>query len=167
LFSIRRNEPEDYTAISSIVEKTWHTTSIITRGKLYHISSLEGFLAEDASGIIGVLLYRIADSECEIILLQSLKENLGVGTGLLKEVITHAKKEGCKRIWLITTNDNTSAMHFYQRRGFIFAAIHINAMQISRQMKPQIPLTGIDGIPLRDEIEMEYPFIIEMNKEVL
>jgi GNAT superfamily N-acetyltransferase len=163
LFSIRPIEPGDYTAISSIVEKTWHTTSIITRGKLYHISSLEGFLAEDASGIIGVLLYRIADSECEIILLESLKENMGVGTGLLKEVIAHAKKEGCKRIWLITTNDNTSAMHFYQRRGFIFAAIHINAMQISRQMKPQIPLTGIDGIPLRDEIEMEYPFIVEMT----
>ena len=163
MFSIRRNEPEDYTAISSIVEKTWHTTSIITRGKLYHISSLEGFLAEDATGIIGVLLFRIAETECEIILLESLKENLGVGTGLLREVITHAKTEGCKRVWLITTNDNTSAMHFYQRRGFVFAAIYINAMQISRQMKPQIPLTGIDGIPLRDEIEMEYPLFLEVT----
>ena len=54
-------------------------------------------------------------------------------------------------------------MHFYQRRGFVFAAIYINAMQISRQMKPQIPLTGIDGIPLRDEIEMEYPLFLEVT----
>ena len=163
MFSIRPYETRDYATISSFVEETWHTTSIITRGKLYHISSLEGFLAEDATGIIGVLLFRIAETECEIILMESLKENLGVGTGLLREVITHAKTEGCKRVWLITTNDNTSAMHFYQRRGFVFAAIYINAMQISRQMKPQIPLTGIDGIPLRDEIEMEYPLFLEVT----
>ena len=159
MFLIRPSEAGDYAAISSLVEETWHTTSIITRGKLYHIRRLEGFLAEDETGIIGVLLFRIAETECEIILLESMKENLGVGTGLIREVITHAKSKGCKRLWLITTNDNTSAMHFYQRRGFIFAAIHINAMQISRQMKPQILLTGIDGIPLRDEIEMEYPLI--------
>jgi len=58
-------------------------------------------------------------------------------------------------MFLITTNDNTHALRFYQNRNFVIAAIHINAIEKSRQLKPEIPLTGADGIPIRDEIELE------------
>jgi hypothetical protein len=56
---------------------------------------------------------------------------------------------------LITTNDNVAALRFYQKRGFTLAALHKNALEQSRRLKPQIPLLGLDGIPLRDEIELE------------
>jgi hypothetical protein len=35
------------------------------------------------------------------------------------------------------------------------ARIYRNAMDVSRKRKPFIPLTGMDGIPLRHEIEFE------------
>ncbi|MBX2998099.1 MAG: hypothetical protein KF893_06265 [Caldilineaceae bacterium] len=35
------------------------------------------------------------------------------------------------------------------------AELRPNALARSRQLKPQIPLVGLDGIPLRDEIELE------------
>jgi hypothetical protein len=35
------------------------------------------------------------------------------------------------------------------------AALHRNAIEASRRLKPSIPLTGLDGIPIRDEIELE------------
>ena len=35
------------------------------------------------------------------------------------------------------------------------AAVHLNALNFSRELKPSIPLTGIDGIPLLHEIEFE------------
>jgi RimJ/RimL family protein N-acetyltransferase len=66
-----------------------------------------------------------------------------------------AHQAGCRRLWLITTNDNTAALRFYQRRGFTLAAIHCDAVSRSRQIKPEIPLIGNDGIPIRDEIELE------------
>ena len=66
-----------------------------------------------------------------------------------------AKKNGCRRVWLITTNDNTYAIRFYQKRGFDMAAIHRNAINESRKIKPQIPLTGFDKIPILHEIEFE------------
>jgi RimJ/RimL family protein N-acetyltransferase len=66
-----------------------------------------------------------------------------------------ALKAGCRRIWLITTNDNTAALRFYQKKGFSLVAVHRNAIERSRQLKPEIPETGNDGIPLRDEIELE------------
>jgi hypothetical protein len=48
-----------------------------------------------------------------------------------------------------------TALRFYQQCGFVLAAIHRNALEQSRKLKPEIPLVGNDGIPLRDEIELE------------
>ncbi|MCG0275770.1 MAG: hypothetical protein L5655_06315 [Thermosediminibacteraceae bacterium] len=48
-------------------------------------------------------------------------------------------------------------MKFYQKRGFLLVAVHRNALEQARKLKPEIPLIGIDGIPLRDEIELELP----------
>jgi hypothetical protein len=62
---------------------------------------------------------------------------------------------GCTRLWLITTNDNLHALRFYQKRGFMLVAVHRNAVEQSRKLKPEIPLYGKDGIPIRDEIELE------------
>jgi hypothetical protein len=56
---------------------------------------------------------------------------------------------------LITTNDNLDALRFYQKRGFRIAGVRPNALDLSRRIKPEIPLVGEDGIPLRDEIELE------------
>ncbi|HEX7715028.1 MAG TPA: GNAT family N-acetyltransferase, partial [Bacillota bacterium] len=61
----------------------------------------------------------------------------------------------CQRLWLITTNDNLAAIRFYQLRGFVLVALHRDAIAQSRKLKPEIPLRGIDGIPIRDEIELE------------
>jgi len=30
-----------------------------------------------------------------------------------------------------------------------------NALEVSRKLKPEIPQIGYDGIPLRDEVELE------------
>jgi DNA-3-methyladenine glycosylase I len=87
--------------------------------------------------------------------LDSLTPNSGIGSALLEAVKAAAAEQGCKRLWLITTNDNVRALRFYQKRGFHIAAVHVDALNESRRLKPQIPIIGIDGIPLRDEIELE------------
>jgi ribosomal protein S18 acetylase RimI-like enzyme len=79
----------------------------------------------------------------------------GIGTALIEAVKNAAREANCKRLWLITTNDNLNALRFYQKRGFVLVAIHRNALARSRQLKPEIPLVGAGGIPLRDEIELE------------
>jgi hypothetical protein len=53
------------------------------------------------------------------------------------------------------SSDNLHALRFYQKRGFTFSAFYPNALEQTRKMKPQIPLIGREGIPLRDEIELE------------
>jgi ribosomal protein S18 acetylase RimI-like enzyme len=79
-----------------------------------------------------------------------------VGSGLLRLAEQVASERGCRRLWLITTNDNVDALRFYQRRGFRLAALHRGAVDDSRaRLKPEIPTVGDHGIPLRDELELD------------
>jgi ribosomal protein S18 acetylase RimI-like enzyme len=129
---------------------------MVSKGKLYNLLEHEGFIAEgEESKILGILMYRLGDGECEILSLDSLKEGIGLGTNLLNELKKKCKTEGIKRIWLITTNDNTNAMKFYQKRGFDLVSVFRNSMLEARKLKPSIPLFGIDEIEIKHEVEFE------------
>ena len=56
---------------------------------------------------------------------------------------------------LITTNDNLRALQFYQKRGYSLTKIYKDAMDEVRKVKPNVPIIGENGIPLRDELELE------------
>jgi len=60
-----------------------------------------------------------------------------------------------KRICLTTTNDNLKGIGFWQKRGFKLVRVYPNAMEYTRKLKPAVPLLGENGIPLRDELELE------------
>jgi hypothetical protein len=47
-----------------------------------------------------------------------------------------AKKRGAHRLWLVTTNDNTAALRFYQRVAFDLAALHGDTVLAARVLKP-------------------------------
>ena len=131
---------------------------IVTRGNIIHVQNLSGFMALENNALVGAILYDIRDNECEIAVLFSFAESKGVGTALINSVIDFAKSEKCSRVWLITMNDNTHAIRFYQKRGFELKAVHINAFDVTRKLKkeplPEIVL-GIDNIPIKHEFEFE------------
>jgi len=93
----------------------------------------------------------------EIMSLDSLREGQGIGTALVEAAIAHARASGCAQVTLITTNDNLRALGFYQKRGFDLVRLYRGALDVSRAMKPEIPLVGEGGIPLRHELELAYP----------
>lgn len=84
---------------------------------------------------------------------------LGLGSRLLEAARKRAYDLGCRRLWLITTNDNEPAIRFYQRHGLRIAAIHRGAVAESRKLKPEIALVGIGGRPIEDEIQFELPLM--------
>ena len=73
----------------------------------------------------------------------------------MKEVEKVAIDNNCKKIRLITTNDNMRALQFYQKRGYCLTKLYPNAMEEVRKIKPNVPELGDNGIPLRDELELE------------
>jgi GNAT superfamily N-acetyltransferase len=116
---------------------------------------MPGFAAFSGDEILGYLLYELHDGVCEIMVLESIAQNIGIATALIEEVKQFAKSKGVSRIIVQTSNDNSHAFRFYQRRGFTIREIRLGAMDAARKLKPSIPLIGEDGIPLRDEIEFE------------
>jgi GNAT superfamily N-acetyltransferase len=135
--------------------EAWGTPLMVTRGKLYNVLDYPGFVGMINGQPRGLTTYRIDGGECELLVLYSAVEGVGIATGLVERVKQAAIDAGCKRLWLITTNDNIHAIRWYQRRGFVIADVHINALAESRKLKPEIPLIGDNDIPLRDEIEFE------------
>ena len=156
---VRPIADDDKGWVVEALETHWNSTLVVSRGVLHDISVQEGFAAVEDGLPIGLLTYHIVGDQCEITLMQSMREGIGVGSALIGAVKDTAVQEGCKRLWLITTNDNLHALGFYQKRGFTLASVYPNALARSRELKPGISMTGMNGIPLRDEIELEMALV--------
>ncbi|GAA1611624.1 GNAT family N-acetyltransferase [Nonomuraea maheshkhaliensis] len=129
----------------------------MSRGVAHDTTALPGVIALLDGERAGVATYRIDGRECELVTLDSVRGGAGVGTALVDAVAEAARAEGAERLWLITTNDNLRALRFYQRSGFDLVAVHRDAVAHSRALKPSIPEVGLDGIPIRHELELELP----------
>lgn len=128
---------------------------VVAHGDVLYPADLDGFIAYAGEEKVGLATYQIKGEACEIVTLNALKPNLGVGSQLVKSLASFARENGCSRLRLATTNDNTNALRFYQKLGFHIRALRPDIIAEYRKLKPEIPMTGADGIPIRDEIELE------------
>jgi len=152
---IRKIKSDDIDWIKNVFNQRWGGDFIITRGKIHKPEALDGFVAEADGEKFGLITFKITGKEMELVSLDSFLEKKGIGTTLVNEVINLAKGQKLERVWGITTNDNLNALKFWQNRGLYLTKIYPNALEASRKLKPGIPLIGENGIPLKDEIELE------------
>jgi GNAT superfamily N-acetyltransferase len=152
---IKTISSENREQINNFISSHGFSTVMVVRGKLVDMTFLDGFVSYQGGEIIGLVTYKINGTECEILSLDSMIEKQGIGTTLVNKVIDTARKNQCTKIKLITTNDNINALRFYQKLGFDMTKLYHNALDISRKLKPSIPLLGEFGIPLKHEIEFE------------
>ena len=151
---IRRIDQTNRKQIDAFIVRQWYTLQMVVHGESIDLGTADGFYACDGDEIIGLITWKQFGKEIEILSLDSLLEAHGIGTALLNEVIREAKEIDVEKIRLITTNDNLPALRFYQKRGFDMVHIYRNALEQARKIKPEIPLIGMDGIPLKHEIEL-------------
>jgi GNAT superfamily N-acetyltransferase len=151
----RRSTPDDRPQVRGFWKEHWGDDRIVVHGDVFRAEDVEGCIALDKGQWVGLVTYAVRGDGCEIVSLDSLREGCGIGSRLLEQAAAAAHRAGCKRLFLTTTNDNLHALGFYQKRGFALAALRPGAVDGSRKVKPAIPLIGMHGIPLRDEIELE------------
>ena len=129
---------------------------VAAHGELFYPPELPGLIAEGDGEPIGLATYRIEGDECELVTLHSRVEGAGAGSALVEAVAAAARAAGCRRLYLITTNDNMRALRFYQRHGLRLSALRPGAVDEARRtLKPEIGEVGNDRIPIRDELELE------------
>lgn len=153
--AIHRLTAADLPRMCQFWKERWGDEIMVVHGTVFRPDNLSGFLALDDTEWVGAVTFTFTDSECEIISLDSLRENEGIGTALVNAVIEEARQLNCQRVFGVTTNDNLRALGFHQKRGFRLVAVRPGAVDEARKLKPGIPLIGENNIPLRDEIELE------------
>jgi ribosomal protein S18 acetylase RimI-like enzyme len=154
-YDIRSLTEEDSPFVRRFMVEHWGGEEIVVHKTVYHPDELPGFAVVWEGEIAGLITYQMQENSCEIVTLNSLQPNQGIGLALIKKVETAARDKGCARLRLVTTNDNLNALGFYQRHGFRLTAIDVGAVNESRKLKPGIPLVGENGIPINDEIMFE------------
>ncbi|MCI8502089.1 MAG: GNAT family N-acetyltransferase [Oscillospiraceae bacterium] len=138
------------------IKEEWLGPMIVSRGNVFDSSTLPGLIAEEDGSLLGALLYRAEQGECEIAILFSLKENQGTATSLIDVMLKDARTMGIRRVWLVTTNDNAHAIRFYLRRGFSLKDVHIGGFEPAKRLKfGGVTPLGNDGIPILHEFEFE------------
>jgi ribosomal protein S18 acetylase RimI-like enzyme len=154
LIEIHRSDPPHANEVLEFLAEN-HSARVARRGELHVPGDLPALVAVRDGRLAGVLTFGVQGSDCEIATLHAVERYGGVGTALIDRLIDEVRGT-CDRLWLVTTNDNVDALRFYQRRGFVLAALRPSAVDRARaELKPEIPATGNYGIALRDELELE------------
>jgi GNAT superfamily N-acetyltransferase len=155
---VRPYAPGDRRWAEALLEEDMGTTRAVRLGEVLEPAALPGLVAERDGERIGLLTYLVDGDQFEVLSLHSRVENAGAGSALLQAAATLAAGRGCRRLWLVTTNDNLHALGFYQRRGLRLCALHAGALERDRALKPELPeVNPGNGIPMRDLLELELP----------
>jgi hypothetical protein len=138
----RQAEEADRAELDALFVRLWGATQVIAHDERMDLRTLPTLVAVDGSGeFAGALVWRPDGDAVEVAGIGAVASGGGVGTALLDAA------------------DNTGALRFYQRRGLCIVAVDAGAVDRARVIKPEMPLVGFDGIPLRDELRLEMELV--------
>jgi ribosomal protein S18 acetylase RimI-like enzyme len=153
---IRDLTAEDRPWAERLVCEHFRTPVMVSRGVLHDTCRLPGLVAVRKGARVGLLQFHTRAGAFEVVVLVATDRGQGIGRCLLDAAASVARGHGCRRLWLITTNDNRSAIAFYSALGWHRSAVHRGAMREARRLKPEIPEFASDGTPIEDEIEFQW-----------
>lgn len=152
---IRPIGEEDRSWVAETCRGVFGSAVVASLGRRFDPVSLPGLIAWEGERRAGVVAFAEEPGGAEVVLLAAAPPGSGAGTVLLQALEALGRTRGWERLRLCTTNDNTAALRFYQRRGWDLVALHRDAVARDRRLKPNIPETGCDGIALRHALELE------------
>lgn len=148
-------------APAALIDRLWQELwglPVVTAEREYMPPDVEGLVWRTGDGrALGLVTWFVEGERAEIVSLDALEPRRGIGSRLMDAAEDELRRRGVKTAYLVTTNDNPGALSFYLRRGYRLLRLHLDAMDRVRRAKPQVALTGNDGIPLRDMWELEKP----------
>jgi GNAT superfamily N-acetyltransferase len=141
--------------IRSLWELRWGLP-VVSLHRSYAPDDVEGLVLEAQDGKTAALVtWAVEGGAAEIVTLDAFVEGRGLGSKALALAEGLLRPRGVRRVWLVTTNDNLRAATLYLRAGYRLVRVHLDGMEAVRRVKPGIPRTGMNGLPLSDIWEFE------------
>jgi GNAT superfamily N-acetyltransferase len=139
------------------IEEVWRRWGglVVTLDRVFRAADVQGIAALDGQGaLVGLLTAFVAKDEAEIVSLDAFAPSQGIGTALVQRAEAELAALSIDRVRVVTTSDNIHALGFYLRRGYRLLAVHLDAMDRVRAIKPSVSATGQGGLALRDMWEL-------------
>lgn len=150
-----RTEPVDQEYIRTYWESSWGLPVVSTR-RSYSPEDVQGLVYRDEWGEPqGLVTWHVEGDSAELVTVDAYQQGRHIGGRLLNAAEAELLKRGVRHIMIVTTNDNLRAIGFYVRHGYRVTRIDLDGVARVRKIKPGVPLTGHDGLPLRDMLELE------------
>ncbi|AMJ61233.1 GNAT family N-acetyltransferase [Bosea sp. PAMC 26642] len=147
---------DDKSEFLAVMLANWGSHSMMIDFTVYDCATLDllGVAGEDGR-FKAYASWTMRDDVALLCALHSLVPGQGVAVTLLKAVQDAARKRGATRLKAMLTNDNMPGLAFYQKCGFRFSRLHIEAIDNFRSVVPAIIRTGYMDIPIHDALELE------------
>jgi GNAT superfamily N-acetyltransferase len=145
----------DRKQLEELLRLRWPDAMLIICGQFVRPEDVEGLGYYADGRLHGIATWKASGKIMHIIAVNAFTEVRGVGVALVDAMVAHGRENGIALLRATISNDNVVALRFYQKRGFRVTALHRGIYDAMRHMKPSIPATGLDGIPMRDEFELE------------
>lgn len=152
---LRRAYDEEQEEIFEICRYFWDEIEFACFDRNFDVADCTNILAIAEGETAGLISYKKVNDALIIVVFNVYPEFQGQGIArmLLKEVFAQGQKQDCSTVKVATTNDDLPALCLYQKLGFSIRKVIPGAVAKHHGEE----LTGFAGIPVRDEIRLEYP----------
>jgi ribosomal protein S18 acetylase RimI-like enzyme len=152
--TIRSATSADRARIAELADYFWGEVEVECFGRSYQVDALPTVVACDGDEIVGMASYAREGDAVNLVMLNVLPrwQGRGAARALVAAVTEAARAEGAERVIVATTNDDLPALGFYQRLGFTITDVCVGKLL---QHHGGVEL-GFAGIPVRDEIRLEW-----------
>lgn len=149
-------EIADKSAFLALMMRHWGSHRMVIGLKLYDCAELPLLGMFTAEGELLAVASWAHDGDLAVLCaLHSLKEGEGAASRMLEAVKAAARAAGAVKLRAMLTNDNMPALAFYQKHGFRFSGLYIEAIDAYRSVIPTIIKVGYQDIPVHDALELE------------
>lgn len=147
---------EDKTDFLALMLASWGSHSMMIDLTVYDCAELDLLGVAGKDGVfMAYASWTIRGDVGLLCALHSVAPGQGAAILLLEAVKAAARARGAVRLKAMLTNDNMPGLGFYQKCGFRFSRLHIEAIDNFRSVVPSIVRTGYMDIPIHDAIELE------------
>lgn len=149
-------EIEDKSLFLALMMQHWGSHRMMIGVRVYDCAELPLTGLFSASGdLLAVASWTLDGDVAILCALHAMTAGQGAAVRLLDALKAAARAKGATRLRAMVTNDNLPAMGFYQKQGFRFSGLYVEAIDHYRSVIPTIIRTGYQDIPVRDALELE------------
>lgn len=147
---------EDKGPFLDLMLASWGSHSMMIDYTVYDCGELDllGAFAETGEAV-AYASWTLHGHTALLCALHALAPGQGAAVFLLSALKEQARARGAIKLCAMITNDNMPALAFYQKQGFRFSRLYLDAIDDFRSVIPTIIRTGHLGIPIHDAIELE------------